>query len=433
MLPEVRVARIVEAIGRYGSGRLSCLEAAEVLGMSERHFRRLRDRYEAEGAEGLIDRRRGRASGRRAPVDQIEWLLEQYRTRYWDFTTKHFHEHLVCDHGFAYGYTWTKLQLQRAGLVKPAKRRGVHRRRRPRRPLPGMLVFQDASPFRWLAALDRELDLVASMDDATSEVYSAFLVEEESTHSSFRGLQETIEAKGLFCSFYTDRGSHYFVTPKAGGKVDKERPTQVGRALSQLGIEHIPSYSPQARGRVERLFGTLQNRLPQELRLAGISDIEAANRYIREVFLPAFNAQFAVPAAEPGSAFVAYLGPELTDILSIQEARQVQNDITVRYHGLLLQIPEQSHRRHFVKASVRVHEYPDGTLAVFHGPRCLGRYDQQGNLETDKSSLRAAYIRSATKPVDKWKAAPRLPTSPQAQQQQRTFNVLPNPDIFTCH
>ena len=343
MLPEVRVARIVEAIGRYGSGRLSCLEAAEVLGMSERHFRRLRDRYEAEGAEGLIDRRRGRASGRRAPVDQIEWLLEQYRTRYWDFTTKHFHEHLVCDHGFAYGYTWTKLQLQRAGLVKPAKRRGVHRRRRPRRPLPGMLVFQ-----------------------------------------------ETIEAKGLFCSFYTDRGSHYFVTPKAGGKVDKERPTQVGRALSQLGIEHIPSYSPQARGRVERLFGTLQNRLPQELRLAGISDIEAANRYIREVFLPAFNAQFAVPAAEPGSAFVAYLGPELTDILSIQEARQVQNDNTVRYHGLLLQIPEQSHRRHFVKASVRVHEYPDGTLAVFHGPRCLGRYDQQGNLETDKSSLRAA-------------------------------------------
>ena len=339
MLPEVRVARIVEAIGRYGSGRLSCLEAAEVLGMSERHFRRLRDRYEAEGAEGLIDRRRGRASGRRAPVDQIEWLLEQYRTRYWDFTTKHFHEHLVGDHGFAYGYTWTKLQLQRAGLVKPAKRRGVHRRRRPRRPLPGMLVFQDASPFRWLAALDRELDLVASMDDATSEVYSAFLVEEESTHSSFRGLQETIEAKGLFCSFYTDRGSHYFVTPKAGGKVDKERPTQVGRALSQLGIEHIPSYSPQARGRVERLFGTLQNRLPQELRLAGISDIEAANRYIREVFLLAFNAQFAVPAAEPGSAFVAYLGPELTDILSIQEARQVQNDNTVRYHGLLLQIP----------------------------------------------------------------------------------------------
>ena len=326
MLPEVRVARIVEAIGRYGSGRLSCLEAAEVLGMSERHFRRLRDRYEAEGAEGLIDRRRGRASGRRAPVDQIEWLLEQYRTRYWDFTTKHFHEHLVCDHGFAYGYTWTKLQLQRAGLVKPAKRRGVHRRRRPRRPLPGMLVFQDASPFRWLAALDRELDLVASMDDATSEVYSAFLVEEESTHSSFRGLQETIEAKGLFCSFYTDRGSHYFVTPKAGGKVDKERPTQVGRALSQLGIEHIPSYSPQARGRVERLFGTLQNRLPQELRLAGISDIEAANRYIREVFLLAFNAQFAVPAAEPGSPSSPTSGP--SSPTSFQSRKPVRSRTT---------------------------------------------------------------------------------------------------------
>ena len=186
------------------------------------------------------------------------------------------------------------------------------------------------------------------------------------------------------------------MTPKAGGKVDKERPTQVGRALSQLRHRAHPLpggclFASRPGGEVERLFGTLQNRLvPQELRLAGISDIEAANRYIREVFLPAFNAQFAVPAAEPGSAFVAYLGPELTDILSIQEARQVQNDNTVRYHGLLLQIPEQSHRRHFVKASVRVHEYPDGTLAVFHGPRCLGRYDQQGNLETDKSSLRAA-------------------------------------------
>ena len=198
MLPEVRVARIVEAIGRYGSGRLSCLEAAEVLGMSERHFRRLRDRYEA--AEGLIDRRRGRASGRRAPVDQIEWLLEQYRTRYWDFTTKHFHEHLVCDHGFAYGYTWTKLQLQRAGLVKPAKRRGVHRRRRPRRPLPGMLVFQDASPFRWLAALDRELML----EHGRCHERRPFRRKARTP----RGLQETIEAKGLFCSFYTDRGSH---------------------------------------------------------------------------------------------------------------------------------------------------------------------------------------------------------------------------------
>ena len=234
--------------------------------MSERHFRRLRDRYEAEGAAGMVERRLGRASARRAPVDRIEWVVELFRTRYWDFTAKHFHEHLVRDHAFKLGYTWTKSHLQKAGLVEKAKRRGAHRKKRPLRPLPGMLVFQDGSAHRSLVDFGRDLDLIATMDDATGEVVSAFLVEEEGTLSSFRGLQEKIEKKGLFCAFYTDRGSHYFHTPKAGGKVDKDRPTQVGRALGQLGIEHIASYSPEARGRIERLFGTLQQRLPQELR-----------------------------------------------------------------------------------------------------------------------------------------------------------------------
>ena len=366
--------------------------------MSERHFRRLRDRYEAEGAEGLVDRRLGRASARRAPLDQIAWVLDQYRTRYWDFTAKHFHEHLVRDHGFRLGYTWTKAQLHKAGLVKKAKRRGAHRKRRPRRPLPGMLLFQDGSPHRWLVDLGRDLDLIATMDDATGAVLSAVLVEEEGTLSSFRGLKEPIENKGLFCSLYTDRGSHYFLTSKAGGKVDKERLTQVGRALGQLGIEHIPSYSPEARGRIERLFGTLQGRLPQELRLAAITTpgsspgqaIEEANRYIAETFLPAFNRQFTVPAAEPGSAFLGYVGRALADILAIQEPRQVQNDNTVRYKGRVLQIPEQSHRRHFVKASVKVLEYPDGNLAVFHGPRCLARYDQEGDLLQDQPQQKVA-------------------------------------------
>lgn len=390
MDPEIRIVRIAETIGRYWSGALSCLEAAEVLGMSERHFRRLRDRYEAEGAEGIVDRRLGRASARRAPLDQIEWVLELYRTRYWDFTVKHFHEHLVRDHGFKLSYTWTKTQLQKARLVKKAKRRGAHRKKRPRRPLPGMLVFQDGSPHRWLVALGRDLDLIATMDDATGEVISAFLVEEEGTLSSFRGLQETIERKGLFCAFYTDRGSHYFLTSKAGAKVDKDRLTQVGRALGQLGIEHIPSYSPEARGRIERLFGTLQGRLPQELRLAGIATIEDANRYIAETFLPAFNGQFMVPAAEEGSAFLSYVGRALEDILAIQESRQVQNDNTVRYKGLVLQIPEHKHRRHFVKASVKVIEYPDQSLAVFHGPRCLARYDEEGALRKDHAKQKVA-------------------------------------------
>ena len=316
MLPEVRVARIVEAIGRYGSGRLSCLEAAEVLGMSERHFRRLRDRYEAEGAEGLIDRRRGRASGRRAPVDQIEWLLEQYRTRYWDFTTKHFHEHLVCDHGFAYGYTWTKLQLQRGGSGEA----GEAPRGAPPAAAQATASRHAGVPGRLALPLACGVGPRAGPGGEHGRCHERGLFGLSGgggKHAlELPGAPGDDRGEGSVLQLLHRPGSHYFVTPKAGGKVDKERPTQVGRALSQLGIEHIPSYSPQARGRVERLFGTLQNRLPQELRLAGISDIEAANRYIREVFLPAFNAQFAVPAAEPGSAFVAYLGPELTDILS---------------------------------------------------------------------------------------------------------------------
>jgi transposase len=385
MDPEIRIVRIAETIGRYWSGALSCLEAAEVLGMSERHFRRLRDRFEAEGAAGIVDRRLGRASSRRVAVDRISWVVELYRTRYWDFTAKHFHEHLVRDHGFRLGYTWTKLRLQEAGLVKKAKRRGAHRKKRPRRPLPGMLVFQDGSPHRWLVDLGRDLDLIATMDDATGELLSAFLVEQEGTSSSFRGLKETIERKGLFCALYTDRASHYFLTAKAGGKVDKTRLTQVGRALSQLGIEHIPSYSPEARGRVERLFGTLQGRLPQELRLAGITTLEAANRYLAERFLPDFNERFMVEPAEPGSAYLDYVGRAIEDILAIQESRQVRNDNTVRHKNLVLQIPEQAHRRHFVRATVTVIEYPDRSLAIFHGPRCLARYDSKGDCLPEQS------------------------------------------------
>lgn len=389
MLTEVRVARIVEAVGRYRGGRLSCIEAAEVLGISERHFRRLRDRYEAEGAEGLIDRRRGRVSGRRVPIDRIEWVLEQFRTRYFDFTVKHFHERLVSEHEFELGYTWTKRVLQTAGLVQRAPRRSAHRKKRPRRPLPGMLLFQDGSPHPWLEGRPPS-DLVVTMDDATSTVYSAFLVEQEGTASSFLGLVEVISQHGLFSSFYTDRGSHYFHTPKAGGKVAKDRPTQVGRALAQLGIEHIAAYSPEARGRMERLFGTLQQRLPQELRLAKITTIEAANRFLKEHFVPAHNARFAVPAAEPGTAFVPFVG-DLAEVLCVQEERVVGNDNCVRHQGLCLQIPAQRHRHHFVKVKVRVHGYPDGRLAVFHGPRCLARYAPDGDLlEAPESHERAA-------------------------------------------
>ena len=376
---EVFVLRFEEALERYRERRLTAAEAGEILGMSGRHFRRLLLRYEEDGPEGLRDRRLGKVSPRRAPLAELTRMQILYQERYRDFTVKHFHEQLVKRHNYKLSYTVTRLALHGAGLVRPQKRRGgTHRKKRERRPLPGMLLFQDGSTHRWIGALDHDLDLVVTLDDATGAIYSAILVEEEGTASSFLGLVETIAAHGLFRAFYTDRGSHYFHTPKAGGKVDKSKPTQVGRALAQLGITHIPSYSPEARGRMERVFGTLQSRLPPELRLAEIATVEAANRYLKEQFVPDYNARFAVPAAEEGSAFIPYAGRPLDDILCIQESRQVGRDNCVNWNRLALQIPPQRHRHHYVRATVRVHQYPDGRLAIFDGPSCLARFDPDG-------------------------------------------------------
>ena len=378
---EVFVTRFEDALDRYRRRRLTGDEAGELLGMSGRNFRRLAARYDEDGADGLIDRRLGKVSPRRAAEAELERMEGLYRERYRGFNMKHFHEQLVERHGYKLGYTVTRLRLLRSGLVTKGRRRGRHRTRRERRPLEGMLLFQDGSTHRWLEAAGREHDLIVTLDDATGAILSAFLVEEEGTMSSFRGLHETIAAKGLFAAFYTDRGSHYFHTPKAGGKVDKTKPTQVGRALAQLGIRHIPSYSPEARGRMERAFGTLQGRLPQELRLAGIVTMAEANRYLKERFVPDHNARFAVAPAEPGSAFVAYVGRPLKDVLCVQEDRQVGRDNCVAWNGRALQIPPQAHRHHYVKATVRVHEYPDGALAVFDGPRLLARYDANGEID----------------------------------------------------
>ena len=385
-LQGLRLMKFEDVSGRAYRGELSQVEAAEILGMSERSFRRYRDRFEAEGSEGLYDRRLGRASLRRAGVDEVMAMLTLFDTRYWDFTAKHFWEKLVSEHDFKRSYNWVRLSLQAHGRTHSAPRRGAHRRKRPRRPLAGMMLHQDGSTHHW--AGDQSWDLIVTMDDATSDIYSAFFVAEEGTMSTFRGLGEVIAAKGLFCSLYADRGSHYWHTPEAGGKVDRDNPTQVGRALARLGIELIPAYSPEARGRSERMFGTLQKRLPQEFRLAGITTMAAANRFLEEVYLPAHNARFARPAEAVGAAFVPFAG-DLEDILCVQEERVVGNDNTVRYHGRTLQIPADRHRHHYVKARVRVHEYPDRALAVFHGPRCLARYREDGT-PIESSERRAA-------------------------------------------
>ena len=384
VLQEVRRMRFEELYARRQRRELTMVEAAEMLGVTERTFRRWSTRYDAEGLEGLEDRRLGRASARAAPVDEVLEMVTLYESCYTGWTVKHFHERWHAEHGGTRSYTWTKNRLHAAGHIARAPRRGAHRKKRPRKPLPGMMLHQDGSRHEWVPGC--QWDLIVTMEDATSELYSAFFVEEEGTMSSFRGLREVIEARGLFSSLYADRGSHYWYTEVAGGKVDKTRLTQVHRALQQLGITLIPAYSPEARGRSERVFRTLQDRLPKELALVGITEMAVANQYLRTEFLPAYNRRFAVAAAEPGTAFVPWIGSNLADLLSVQEERVVANDNTVRYQGRSLQIPPDAHRFHYVKATVRVHAYPDDTLAVFHGPRCLARYDAEGQL-TERGQL----------------------------------------------
>jgi len=382
--------RFEEAYGAWSEKRLTQEEAARLLGVCPRSFRRYVDHYQESGLEGLIDKRLDQVSHRCAPVDEVLRLEALYRERYDRWNVQHFFERYQQHHGGQRSYTWVKNRLQAAGLVVKGKRKGAHRKRRERAPLVGMMIHQDGSRHRWVGEV--AWDLIVTMDDASSEVYSAFFVPEEGTWSSFQGVRETIEQRGLFCSFYSDRGSHYWYTPEAGGKVDKRRPTQFGRALDELGIERIAAYSPQARGRSERMFRTLQERLPKELALAGITTMAQANRYLREDFLPPFNRRFQVEPAESGSAFVPLLSVSLDDILCLKTERSVGNDNCVSYQGKTLQLPKLPHRCHYAKAKVKVHEYHDGAMAVFHGPRRLADFDPQGQqlISDQHNPLKAA-------------------------------------------
>ena len=372
--------RFEEIYGLFQEKEITTVEASQMLGISVRTFLRKRDRQEEEGFDGRYDRRLGMVSSKKALDNEIEEVSRWYRERYRGFSVKHFHEYAQREHDLRYGYTWTKKVLEETGLVKKSKRGGDHRLRRERRPMAGMMIHQDGSTHAWIPALGYNVDLIVTLDDATSEITSAFFTEQEGTYSSLRGILETIEKYGIFCSFYTDRGSHYWYTPVAGGKVDKDRLTEVGRALKQLGISHIAAYSPQARGRSERMFGTLQARLPKELMLNGVKTMAEANAYLQDIYLPRHNKQFAVEPQDKRPAWVKWIGPDLKEILCIQTERTVHNDNTVSYEGLHLQIPADDMRHHYVKALVQVRRYLDGSLGIFYGPRNLGFYTQKGEL-----------------------------------------------------
>ena len=378
VLQEYRKMRFEQVYTGWKSRELTQEQAARILGISDRTFRRLIPRYQEAGLAGLLDKRLNQASHRRAPLDEVLSVCDLYKERYSDFNVKHFYKWYIRHHKGQRSYTWVKNTLQSEGIVRKTRKRGHHRKRRRRAPYSGMMLHQDGSTHEWVPG--KKWDLIVTMDDATNEHYSMFFVNEEGTFSSFRGVRDVIESKGVFSSLYTDRGSHYWYTPEAGGKVDKTNPTQFGKALHRLGIEMIAAYSPEARGRSERAFGTHQDRLVKELALAGITEMEAANRYLADEYLPAFNEEFSSPSPGEKSVFVPWCGSDLDDILCEQHERVVNNDNCISYKSLILQIPEDGYRYHYVKTKVRVLRHIDGTLSIFHGPRKLAVYDAEGML-----------------------------------------------------
>jgi transposase len=378
-----RAMKVQEVMLQAMAKKITWFQAAEIIGISDRHMRRWRERYEESGFRGLFDRRRGKPSPKRVPMAVLERVLELYREKYFDFNLRHFHEKLASEHQIGLSYSWVKGVLQGAGLVARGRQRGVHRKRRPRRPLPGMLLHIDGSRHQWFQD-ERWYDLIVILDDASSEIYYAQLVEEESTVTVMAGLREVIERKGVFCALYSDRGSHFWLTPKVGGKVDPHRLTQVGRALRELGIRMIPAYSPQARGRSERSFGTWQGRLPQELRLHKIASLAAANVFLREHYIAEFNRCFQVAAAQRGNAFLACRRRDLDRVFSLQFERAVNRDNTVSFQNLSLQIEAVRWRGTLAGCQVTVHQHLDGTLSLTHGPHLLGRYTAEGAAQGAK-------------------------------------------------
>lgn len=367
-----RAMKIQEVLLRAMSGQISWVQAGDIMGLSDRSMRRWRERLEIHGYDGLFDRRRQAPSPKRVPLETVEKVLTLYRTEYPDFNVQHFHEELVEHHHVGLSYSWVKAALQGAGLVPRGRRVGAHRRRRERRPLPGMLLHIDASRHAWIPPAMH--DLVSISDDATNELYYAQFVEEESTMTVMAAVRAVIARHGVFCALYSDRASHFIHTPPAG---QDRHQTQVERALHQLGIEPIAAHSPQARGRKERLYRTVQGRWPQELRRRGITTIEAANEWLQTDGMTRFNRRFCVAPAQEGTAFVP-TSVDLDRIFSIQHERVVTNDNTVQIGRRHLQIAANPLRCHFVRCRVLVHEHLDGTLSISYGPHVIGRYTAEG-------------------------------------------------------
>ena len=375
-----RAMTIREVVLRAMSGEITWIQAAEIIGCTPRSVRRWRGRFARDGYFGLLDRRRGRPSPRRAPFAEVQRFLRLYREQYVGFNARHFYQIARREHGVTLSYTYVKTALQKAGRLPKQRARGRHRRRREPRPCWGELVHLDGSRHRWLALVPEQWQtLIVAVDDATKRVLYAHLVEGgESVAAIMTALRVILEHHGIPGALYTDRASWAVYTPTSGTTPDRARVTQVGRALARLGIEHIVSFSPQARGRSERMNRTLQGRLVNELRVAQIRTLEAANRYLRQRFVPTLNATFGRAPADPASAFVPLGRVDLEQILCHEEARTVARDNTVVFGRVVLQIDKQRGRRSCAGLPVLVRRHLDGRHSIWWGPRCLGRYTATG-------------------------------------------------------
>lgn len=407
---------VQEVLLKALSGEVHWFRAAEILGWSPRTLRRWRERYEAHGCHGLIDKRFLRPSKRRLPPGQLEQLLRLYRERYTGFNVRHFHQIAKREHGVTASYSFVKQALQAAGLVKKFRARGRHRQRREPRACFGEMLHLDGSVHAWFTR-DSEARpcLIAVSDDATKRVLYAAFFPSESRQAVMTSLGAVLRTEGIPMALYTDRAGWAFHTPKAKGPVDKTQLTQVGRALARLGVEHIPSYSPQARGRSERLNRTFQDRLVNELRVAGIATIAAANVYLADHFVPQHNATFARPPRDPASAFVALGSADIDAILCQEETRVVARDNTVSVDGRTLQIAPQPGRRSCTGLTVTVRHHLDGRITISQGARAFGTFAAAGEPMDAAAPVEARDDRRApTRRLDRRPKAPAPHKRPQA-------------------
>lgn len=399
-----------EVIVRAIAGELTWIQAAQICGITERQMRRLKERYKERGYDGLVDGRGGKPRRRRIALEVIEKLCELKREKYADFSVQHFWEKATEEHGIEISYTWTRLVLQAAGLVEKSPGRGKYRRKRERRPMRGMLVHLDASTHQWIEGQPM-WDLMVALDDADGRILYARFVPQEGTLSTLAALKHVVATYGRFSELYTDRGSHFCYTAQAGEAPTTEHQGAVSRAMKVLGIQQILARSPQARGRSERAFGTIQGRLPQELRVAGIRDYARANEYLDKRFVADFNRRFTVEPASSASVFIPLQGIDLDLVFSAQRTRRVDNDSTVSFEGVRLQLPPTPQRAHYVRCQVTVHEFPEGTLGVSYLGSLLARYSLDGQLLQLPAPRRAPRGKAAVA-LRAPSAFPRIPKRP---------------------